>query len=341
MYTVPDGGDNKRLFLTVYYKTYHGFICINGGCFIFSIPSQPPPFAYQHLCFTHNKTHYFVACEGILWFKSQFRPNILPLVNKGINIDKIMFGPGLQKGALYFTGKVSELNIFSSTFTENELLNLTKDCSIVTKGIKLFDWSIIQPSNVIIQQDMNIKIKVKNNDYFCSKKNSLTIGIIPFPMEMELANKMCKAWSGHLFLPQTSNDLEKMENLTTNGGEILRNYTYNDICKGLAWFPIYKYDGVEKWVDYNDHSKEAIFEKSLWIDADGASLQKCVMQIFGSTKIADRTCDEHLCFFCSWKPYLTFQLKGLCENSNIENSYTLSYKFHGDEFLRKETVIFI
>ena len=154
---------------------------------------------------------------------------------------------------------------------------------------------------------------------------------------MEFANKMCKAWSGNLFLPKTSNDVEKMEDLTTNGGAILKNYSYNNaICNGFAWFPIYKYDGVENGVEYNNHSKEAVFEKSLWLDADGASLQKCFMQIFGSTKIADRTCDELLCSFCSWKPYLTYQLKGLCENSNIENSYTLSYYFHRDEFLRKE-----
>ena len=333
--------DDQQLQLMVYFETYHGFININRQSFIFSVPDQPPPFSYQHLCFTHNETHYFVACEGKLWFKSQFHPKILQQVNKASNINNILFGPGLEKGAWYFTGKVSGLNIFSTSFTQHELITLTNSCSKVDKGVKLFDWKLIQPSDVTIQQDMNIKMKAISNDYFCSKKNSVTVGMIPFAMKMELAHKMCKAWSGNLFLPQSSNDLEKMIDLTTNGGEILRNYTYNGMCKGLVWFPIYKYDGLDKWVDYDNHSKEAVFEKSLWIHNDGASLQKCAIQTFGSSKISDRKCIDYYCFFCSWKPYLTYRLRGLCENSNIENSYILSNNFQRDEFLRKKTVIFI
>ena len=139
------------------FKSHLGFILLNEKWHIFSVLNQPPPFSYQHLCFTHNQTHYFVACEGKLWSKIQFYPDHLKHMKKATNIGEVVFGPG-SKSSWYFNGKVSELNIFSNTFTEYDLLRLTKSCSRVNESKMLFGWSQVQPSDVIIPQELKIKL---------------------------------------------------------------------------------------------------------------------------------------------------------------------------------------
>ena len=332
---------NKQFALTIKFQSHLGFILLNEKWHIFSVLNQPPPFSYQHLCFTHNETHYFVACEGMLWFKSQFDLESLPLIKNETRIDKIVFGPGFNPNMFYFNGKVSDLNIFSNYFTEYELINLTKSCSRINKGKKLFDWAEIQKYDFIIPQDLNIEIIEKINDYFCSAKNSLTLGMFPFPMEVERANTVCKAWSGNIFLPESSNDLEQMEYIVTNGGESLKNYTYSKyMCKSTVWLPLYKSEGFDKWVDYNNQSKEVDLRKTFTISNDGLYLQKCaVLDSIGSNIIKDKSCISHYCFFCSWKPYLTFRLRGLCEKSGIDDRYTLTNYFHWDELFRKKIFI--
>ena len=329
---------DKQFALTMEFKSHLGFILLNEKWHIFSVLNQPPPFSYQHLCFTHNETHYFVACEGMLWFKSQFDQDSLPLIKKATKIDKIVFGPGFNPNIFYFNGKVSDLNIFSNYFTEYELITLTKSCSRVNKGVKLFDWAQLQQYDFIIpQEDLNVEIKWKSDDYFCSEKNNLTVGMFPFPMEAEFANTVCKAWNGNIFLPESSNDLEQMEYIVKSGGDSLRNYTYSKyMCKGTVWLPLYKSEGFDKWVDYNNQSKEVDLGKTFTTSNDGKYLQKCaVLNSIGSNIIRDKSCIAHYCFFCSWKPHLTFRLRGLCEKSGIDDSYTLTNYFHRDELFRE------
>ena len=322
--------------LVLEFESFHGFVLLNGKWLIFSAPKKPPRFSYQHLCFTHNQTHYFVACEGKLWSIIQFYPDHLTHIKKVTNIGELAFGPG-SKSTWYFNGKVSELNIFSNTFTEYELLQLTKSCSKANKGIMLFDWSQVQLSDVIIPQELKIKVKVRTNNYFCSKKSTLTVGMFPFPMMAEQANTVCNAWGSKLFFPESSNDLTLMKDRVTNGGKVLKYYTYNkNICKGEVWFPIYKSHGFNKWVELNDKSKEANFKMSFVIKNDGQFIQKCArISDIGSNVVKDTSCFEHMCLFCSWKPYTSFRLRGLCEKSSIEDSYTVTNYFFRDEILRK------
>ena len=329
---------SNQLRLFIEFESFHGFILLNGKWLIFSAPKKPPPFSYQHLCFTHNQTHYFVACEGKLWSKIQFYPDHLTHMKKTTNIGEVVFGPG-SKTSWYYNGKVSELSIFSNTFTEYDLLQLTKSCSRVNEGIMLFDWSQIQPSDVVIPQESKIKVKIRNINYFCSEKNSFTLGMFPFPMMADQANTVCTAWGSKLFLPESSNDLKSMKDCVTNGGEVLRNYTYNkNICKGEVWFPIYKSDGFNKWVDLNDKSIEVKFKMSFVIKNDGQFIQKCArISDIGSNVVKDSSCIEQMCLFCSWKPYTSFRLRGLCEKSTIEDSYTVTTYFYRDEILRKIT----
>ena len=158
-----------------------------------------------------------------------------------------------------------------------------------------------------------------------------------FPMNAEHANIVCNAWGGKLFFPESMNDLIQMKNIVNNGGNVLKNYTYNkNICRGEVWFPIYKSDGLTKWVDYNNQSNIANFKTPFIVENDGQFLQKCArFSDIGSNVIKDSSCNENMCFFGSWKPYMSLRLRGLCEKSTIEYNYLLTNYFQRDEFLRK------
>ena len=314
--------------IQMYFEQNLGFLKLNGNAkeYIFSMPHQIPPFYYQHFCFTHDETDYKVACNGILWYTAPLFKNDIPLLKKDLKITNLEIGPPDYADMFYFNGKVSELYIFSNTFTTEELISISKDCSIVEKGIKVFDWAQVQTSDIIIPQSSDIEIEIRNRDYFCLEKDELNLGMLPFWMTAEAANINCRAWSGKVFLPQSSKDLEKMKMLVTNGKEIIRNNTYDkDICKDSVWLPLHKTDGYNKWVDYNDRSKKVDLKIPFSYDGDGQSIQMCaVHKHIGSNIMYDVSCNRPSCVICVWKPNIKFRLRGLCEKSKIENRYLLS-----------------
>ena len=331
--------NDKQIGLWVNFGDHVGFFLLNTKWFIFPVPKRPLPFAYNHVCFSHNETHYYVASEGKLWYNSSFPTNDLPLIKMTTKIKEIEFGPGPKpkSNTWHFTGKISEFNMFSNTFTEDELITLTKSCSRVEKGIKVFDWSEILTSDIITPQDVDIPVKVKNKEYFCSRNEEFALAMIPFPMTAEYANTVCKAWGGYIFLPESLEDLQIMKNLIDNGGQLLRNYTYDkDLCKDSVWLPIYKADGFNKWVDYNNRSKKVDLKISFDFDGNGQSLQMCASNKYIGTKtLSDAKCTKRICTICVWKPNVSFQLRGLCEKSDIEYRYLLKQDLKKDEFFRK------
>ena len=137
---------SKEIALTINFSENYGFLLLNGKWQIFSIPYKPVPKVYQHFCFTHNKTHYFVASEGKLWFQTPFFPKDIGLLNENSHVDTIEFGPMSKEFTgygMYFSGKISELNMFSETFSVEELVAITGSCENIERE-KAFDWSKIK-----------------------------------------------------------------------------------------------------------------------------------------------------------------------------------------------------
>ena len=151
--------------MQIAFQDKYGFLRINGKWIIYHIPIPIIPYVYKHLCFSRNETNYSVVSDGVLWYSFKLRKADIPTITKPVNIQKITFGPlGYPFfSGRYFLGRVSELNIFSNSFTDQELIEITKSCDRIDRGDKIFDWSNLKPSDVYIPNNVDIRYK---NFYF-------------------------------------------------------------------------------------------------------------------------------------------------------------------------------
>ena len=323
---------SKDFYLTFNFQDGYGYFNLNGKNLIFKTPYVPVPNnVFEHFCFSHNKTHYTVVSQGTLWFNTTFWSTIKEKVNKPTRIDRLHFGPMASSygyGGTYFDGKITDLNIFSKSFTTKELIEITSNCSsnkkIYEKGTKVFEWSKLQSSKVKLPQNSNINIVKIKNDYFCSELQSKLLGYIPFPMDIYTANTACIAWSGQLNLPDDKEELELMKNLTINQGAIVKNFTEDSkMCGNAVWVPLHKSEDLSHWVNYNDRSEKIV--PITPIDQDGLFLQTCANNVpIGSNHLVDISCSKKICAFCEWRTLPSFRLRGLCGKSIIEDRYVLS-----------------
>lgn len=61
----------------------------------------------------------------------------------------------------------------------------------------------------------------------------------------------------------------------------------------------------------------------MWIpgEPNGGDLQDCTTYDVNNGKFYDDTCSYKSCFVCSWKNNPIVTLKGLCQNSDIDQNY--------------------
>ena len=337
--TIFFSNDNQLAF-AVNYEENFGFFLINGKWQIFSTKYQPVPFVFEHVCITHNDSYYIVAGEGSVWFQSPFSQADKPVIKKSSNIKEIHFGPNSPAftgvSNAYFRGKVSELNIFSNSFSEEELIAITGSCAKIENGTKVFDWSAVQKSDIVIPDNLvnYVKVKIDVHDDICSRKKSKKIDIIPFPTNMEVANRVCNAWGAKIFMPETEDDLKEMSHFKNLGGpgSVLTNYTTADeYCKDSVWLPLYKL-GESSWASYENRSKKIVPQFTIF--EDGKNIQNCSVNTpIGSKHIEDIPCSRKICVFCIWTVKISFKLRGLCSRGKVERDYVLTNELHNKGFL--------
>ena len=103
-----------------------------------------------------------MVSDGVLWYSFKLRETDISAITKPVNIQKITFGPlGYPFfSGRYLLGRVSELNIFSNSFTDQELIEITKSCDKIDRGDKILDWSTLKPSDVYIPNNVDIRYKI-------------------------------------------------------------------------------------------------------------------------------------------------------------------------------------
>ena len=156
IFFTPNAYDLVLLFM---FEGQYGFLRVNGKSIIFDFPDPIVPYIYQNFCFSWNEKSYSVACNGILWYSSELQETDIQDVIKPVNISMISFGPVEHQvfAAKYLLGRVSQLNLFSNSFSEKELTDITRSCSETSTGNKIFDWSRIGISDIDVPQDVDIR----------------------------------------------------------------------------------------------------------------------------------------------------------------------------------------
>ena len=93
------------------------------------------------------------------------------MLNDEIEIGEITFGPNARpwdKRVDFFSGAISELNLFSNSFNMKEMIEISASCEEILIGNKTFNWSELKPSDVTIPPSLDVKVKEYAINEICS-----------------------------------------------------------------------------------------------------------------------------------------------------------------------------
>ena len=321
--------DEDNLVLQFAFQARFGFLRMNRKWIIFNMPEPIIPYVYNNFCFSRNETGYSVVSNGVLWYTFKLLPFDIPTITQPVNITEIITGPAgfsLTKGG-YFLGKLSELYILSTSYTDEELKSITDSCKrTMDKGSRILDWSRLNPSKDIIipkKEDADIRIVERNVEDICATVKDKQVDLLPFSMDTQTSISSCLSLGGEMFYP----DYEHKEILKEDferEGEVLQKLVAN-ACGGkgkIVWLPTYK-KGLATWVDFNNHSKE-IGPISDRIVVNGNDLQNCGYLKTSTYDYGDTACSLEYCTFCAWEQKQQFTMRGLCEGDSVEDHYLLT-----------------
>ena len=108
-----------------------GSAAINKRVFQFKIPKDNDfkPFHWQHICFSLNEKSYSVVFEGRQWYHANhtiksFEKTTLTKLDIGVSSDE----SEISSGGVNFKGEMAELNIWGSSLTQNQMIEITGTC---------------------------------------------------------------------------------------------------------------------------------------------------------------------------------------------------------------------
>ena len=321
----PDA-DKLRLFLN--FEDKNGFVSINGQLLIFKIAFQLTPFVYTHFCFSQNGTNYIIASDGLLRYSAKVPKAYITQLNDEIEIGEITFGPNARswdKRVDFFNGAISELNLFSNSFNVKELIAISGSCEEILIGNKTFNWSELKPIDIAIPLTLDVRLKESAINDICSRSNIQAIDLLPMKTTLDHAFDVCTSLGAEVLMP-SSEDIELMEQKLKNSSTLID--IMDRICDNTVWLPIFKSDDLISWLDYE--SKLQTLDIPFEMLNNGQDIQQCASYIFhnNSKQAHDLVCSSKICTVCHWKTHITFSLRGLSKESQIEDHYALFGNYH-------------
>ena len=325
-YSSKPHNDKFRLFLN--FEDGNGFVSINHQLLIFKISFQLTPFVYTHFCFSQNGTHYMIASDGLLRYSSKVPEAYVPQLNDETEIGEITFGPNARpwdKRVDFFNGAISELNLFSNSFNVKELIEISGSCEEILIGNKSFIWSDLKANDIVIPQSIDVKVKEFAINEICSRSNIQAIDLLPIKTTLDHAFDVCSSLGGEVLMP-TLEDVDLMEQKLKNSSTFIN--IMDKICENTVWLPIFKSENLISWLDYK--SKSQTLDIPYEMLNNGQDIQQCAGYIFQNEKrqAHDLVCSSKICTVCHWKTHITFSMRGLSKESQIEDHYVLFGNYH-------------
>ena len=336
--TVRDQGifttSNGQLGFMIYPSQEFGFAEINQKLLIFPLPKRIP-YQYEHFCFTHNTTHYMVAGEGKLLGVSEFLKDEISFINEPLTDNELIIGiTSFKSGtARYFDGKISELHIFEEAFSIQELTKLSGKCErLSSSSMKIFDWSLLEESEISYPDEFEIQIEYDPISNLCSTRKRSQLALLPFPMKVADGNAACKSLGADVLIMTTKSHFKILDIEATRIKETKELQDISKSCNTRIWFPVKKSNKLQEIVDLNNKfiandMKELLPDFTVF--NDGRYFQKCWVIYLKSYEVGDLNCDtSESCITCNFQQKPILRLRGLCENSRIEDEYTPVIKFN-------------
>ena len=182
-----------------------GSAAINKRVFQFKIPKDNDfkPFHWYHICFSSNEKSYSVVFEGQQWYHANhtiksYEKTTLTKLDIGVMSDE----SEISSGGVNFKGEMAELNIWGSSLSQNQMIEITGTCEKPYPNPDILSWSDVDPTML----NRN-NIKEKDINHLCSPKHSRTplffYTIMPYLQNQDNAIDTCNILNAQLAFPKT------------------------------------------------------------------------------------------------------------------------------------------
>ena len=307
----PLGQIGVDLWLSLSFEGEYGWVGVNSVLYIFLLPEnhRVQPLTWFQVCFSSNQTNYIVASQGNLWYQA-IRSDAQKLQKTELN--KIRFAELDKQSSQATNLELSKLNIWSTFMNQDELINLSKECKQDTKG-DLLSWTGIADQLDSLTLPF---ISDQEDDKICSTFSSKIIQPFPVVLDFNSSQRACQKLGGKVLFPGW--DYEAYTKLPM--GKLNQS-----ICKSGIWTPLKKIDTNEYLLISTNQTKKYSSEWP-WIQGDyepnGGLVQKCIAMT--DEGLADYGCHLERCSFCEFENNVAFSLRGLCEESEIDDQYLMT-----------------
>ena len=279
-------------------------------------------------------THYKVLVEGEVWYEELIIEENIPKLKKPFEDKDFVVGPNLGTYKMqYFNGKITEINVYSNSFTIEELTTITTTCEKVIIGNKMSDWSDVKETDMTIPEGAIVETEMRKTERMCSSRLKNLITLMPFPTSMNEANIACQAFGAQMLQPFASSDylsILGLEDKRIRQNEVLSKI-YVDTCQSRNWVPVYKSENFDKTLtilDFNNQSKVLTtnindLPPAEWeVEYDGSKLQRCYLVDYEDRILLDKNCVKvESCIACLWESRPILRIRGLCPKASIEDHY--------------------
>ena len=226
---------------------------------------------------------------------------------------------------------VADFNIWSTSFSETELLSFTMKCSPLSTEADVVNWKNIETSTF----GNNAKKVQLHSHELCGTKGeadeATSIIILPIHKPYEAAKEICTKLGGNFPLVENIDDTRNL-NITLSLGNRYDEGGNNvlDICSNRFWMPI-RQNGKDNKTGNYLWSEDVSMEKKMatflpweFSQPNGLEKQQCVSMSLSTMEIGDYACDTSLfCSLCEFKGSVSFHFHGVPETSLIDRDYIL------------------
>ena len=143
-------------------------------------------------------------------------------------------------------------------------------------------------------------------------------------MDAQSAVTACNALGGKMYSPKSKDDNVVIENIDREDPVLQK--LVGQSCGRNTWIGAYKVE--TSWMDLEDKTKKFDAIDVSKILSNGNDLEKCSYVKLGKGKYGDFTCSAQKCAFCEWERKLEFTLRGLCDESTVEDHYVLTNQLY-------------
>jgi hypothetical protein len=281
--------------------------------------------SWNSFCFTYN-----AAMSNLTLIINRFQ--VFNAIEKKLTgLKKIGFS-NIKLGS-YFTGQISDLNIWSKVLSKEEIEQYSGGCfnDVVAKlRSDVFSWSA---ANFSFKNNLTFVTMIPIES-FCPDKHGTEHTLLISPYDYNF--KRCQKFNADMFYPRSESQLKLF--IESVDRSILTN-----TCSGRIWVPFVRSsDNNTKWIyDGRKNLEEVSFEPwSKMGNDDNQHSKKCMYFDTVLKQYDEALCKgsySNICIACELDDQrLLFNLKMECTETNIDRDYLMvrdrfTFRFAGVE----------